>query len=117
MSALPTTDAYVRDVGRFVAYARVKGIRGPVGASPRLLRDFVSRYDGLVGWITDGQFGRPWEARAMQLQQGEVSEVLEIPEGFLIVRADVRERLVTVEGSLRIARMLPRFFDRSERHV
>ena len=40
-SAIPTTDAYARDVGRFVAYARVKGIRGPVGASPRLLRDFV----------------------------------------------------------------------------
>lgn len=40
-SAIPTTDAYARDVGRFVAYARVKGIRGPIGASPRLLRDFV----------------------------------------------------------------------------
>jgi DNA-binding HxlR family transcriptional regulator len=28
----------------------------------------------------------------------------------------IRKKLATVEGSLRIARMLPRFFDRSERH-
>ena len=28
----------------------------------------------------------------------------------------IRKNLATVEGSLRIARMLPRFFDRSERH-
>ncbi len=40
-AALRTTDAYARDVGRFVAYARTKGIREPLGASPRLLRDFV----------------------------------------------------------------------------
>lgn len=40
-AALRTTDAYARDVGRFVSYARIKGIREPLGASPRLLRDFV----------------------------------------------------------------------------
>src|SRR5688500_19642870 len=40
-AALRTTDAYARDVGRFVSYARAKGIREPLGASPRLLRDFV----------------------------------------------------------------------------
>jgi hypothetical protein len=28
----------------------------------------------------------------------------------------IAKKLATVEGSLRIARMLPRFFDRSERH-
>jgi integrase/recombinase XerD len=36
-----TIEAYARDVGRFVTYARGKGIRAPLGASPRLLRDFV----------------------------------------------------------------------------
>lgn len=40
-AALRTTDAYARDVGRFVSYARIKGVREPLGASPRLLRDFV----------------------------------------------------------------------------
>lgn len=40
-AALRTTDAYERDVGRFVSYARTKGVRAPLGASPRLLRDFV----------------------------------------------------------------------------
>ena len=40
-AALRTTDAYGRDVGRFVTYARAKGVREPLGASPRLLRDFV----------------------------------------------------------------------------
>jgi integrase/recombinase XerD len=40
-AAVRTTDAYARDVGRFVTYARTKGIRAPLGASPRLLRDFV----------------------------------------------------------------------------
>ncbi|HJU68148.1 MAG TPA: site-specific tyrosine recombinase XerD [Gemmatimonadaceae bacterium] len=40
-AALRTTDAYARDVGRFVTYARAKGVREPLGASPRLLRDFV----------------------------------------------------------------------------
>jgi integrase/recombinase XerD len=40
-AAVRTTDAYGRDVSRFVAYARAKGIRAPLGASPRLLRDFV----------------------------------------------------------------------------
>lgn len=40
-AARPTTDAYARDVGRFVSYARTKGIHEPLGASPRLLRDFV----------------------------------------------------------------------------
>jgi integrase/recombinase XerD len=40
-AAVRTTDAYARDVGRFVTYARAKGIRAPLGASPRLLRDFV----------------------------------------------------------------------------
>jgi integrase/recombinase XerD len=40
-AAIRTTDAYARDVGRFVTYARTKGIRAPLGASPRLLRDFV----------------------------------------------------------------------------
>jgi integrase/recombinase XerD len=40
-AALRTTDAYGRDVSRFVSYARAKGIREPLGASPRLLRDFV----------------------------------------------------------------------------
>ena len=40
-AALRTTDAYARDVGRFVTYARTKGIRAPLGASPRVLRDFV----------------------------------------------------------------------------
>jgi integrase/recombinase XerD len=40
-AAARTTDAYGRDVARFIAYARAKGIREPLGASPRLLRDFV----------------------------------------------------------------------------
>ena len=40
-AAVRTADAYARDVGRFVAYARSKGVRAPLGASPRLLRDFV----------------------------------------------------------------------------
>ena len=40
-AAVRTTDAYARDVGRFVTYARTKGVRAPLGASPRLLRDFV----------------------------------------------------------------------------
>jgi len=40
-AALGTTDAYARDVGRFVTYARAKGVREPLGATPRLLRDFV----------------------------------------------------------------------------
>jgi integrase/recombinase XerD len=40
-AAVRTTEAYARDVGRFVTYARAKGIRAPLGASPRLLRDFV----------------------------------------------------------------------------
>jgi integrase/recombinase XerD len=40
-AAVRTTDAYARDVDRFVTYARAKGIRAPLGASPRLLRDFV----------------------------------------------------------------------------
>ena len=40
-AALRTTDAYGRDVGRFVSYARAKGVREPLGASPRLLREFV----------------------------------------------------------------------------
>lgn len=40
-AAVRTSDAYARDVGRFVTYARTKGIRAPLGASPRLLRDFV----------------------------------------------------------------------------
>ena len=40
-AAARTTDAYTRDVARFIAYARAKGIREPLGASPRLLRDFV----------------------------------------------------------------------------
>jgi integrase/recombinase XerD len=40
-AAARTTDAYARDVGRFVTYARSKGIRAPLGTSPRLLRDFV----------------------------------------------------------------------------
>jgi len=40
-AALRTTDAYARDVGRFVSYARIKGVREPLGASPGLLRDFV----------------------------------------------------------------------------
>ncbi|MDQ4080000.1 MAG: site-specific tyrosine recombinase XerD [Gemmatimonadota bacterium] len=40
-AAAPTGDAYARDVGRFVDYARTKGVRAPLGATPRLLRDFV----------------------------------------------------------------------------
>jgi integrase/recombinase XerD len=40
-AAARTMDAYTRDVDRFVAYARSKAIRAPLGASPRLLRDFV----------------------------------------------------------------------------
>jgi integrase/recombinase XerD len=40
-AAIRTTDAYARDVSRFVTYARTKGIRAPLGASPRLLREFV----------------------------------------------------------------------------
>ena len=40
-AAVRTTDAYGRDVGRFVMYARTKGVREPLGASPRLLREFV----------------------------------------------------------------------------
>jgi integrase/recombinase XerD len=40
-AAVRTIEAYARDVGRFVTYARTKGIRAPLGASPRLLRDFV----------------------------------------------------------------------------
>jgi site-specific recombinase XerD len=40
-AAVRTTDAYARDVGRFVTSARAKGVRAPLGASPRLLRDFV----------------------------------------------------------------------------
>ena len=40
-AAVRTTDAYARDVGRFVTYARAQGVRAPLGASPRLLRDFV----------------------------------------------------------------------------
>jgi integrase/recombinase XerD len=40
-AAIRTSDAYAHDVGRFVTYARTKGIRAPLGASPRLLRDFV----------------------------------------------------------------------------
>jgi integrase/recombinase XerD len=40
-AAARTTDAYARDVGRFVTYARKKGVREPLGATPRLLRDFV----------------------------------------------------------------------------
>ena len=40
-AAFRTTDAYGRDVGRFVTYARTKGVREPLGASPRLLREFV----------------------------------------------------------------------------
>ena len=40
-AAAPTGDAYTRDVGRFVDYARTKGVRAPLGTTPRLLRDFV----------------------------------------------------------------------------
>jgi integrase/recombinase XerD len=40
-AAVRTIEAYTRDVGRFVTYARAKGIRAPLGASPRFLRDFV----------------------------------------------------------------------------
>jgi integrase/recombinase XerD len=40
-AAVRTSEAYARDVGRFVTYARGKGIRAPLGASPRLLRDYV----------------------------------------------------------------------------
>jgi integrase/recombinase XerD len=40
-AAARTTDAYGRDVARFIAYARAKGVREPLAASPRLLRDFV----------------------------------------------------------------------------
>ncbi|MGQ0712399.1 MAG: site-specific tyrosine recombinase XerD [Gemmatimonadaceae bacterium] len=40
-AAARTSDAYARDVNRFVSYARTKGLRAPVGATPRLLRDFV----------------------------------------------------------------------------
>jgi integrase/recombinase XerD len=40
-AAVRTTEAYSRDVGRFVTYARSKGIRAPLGASPRLLREFI----------------------------------------------------------------------------
>lgn len=40
-AAARTSDAYSRDVNRFVTYARAKGVRAPFGATPRLLRDFV----------------------------------------------------------------------------
>ena len=50
-----------------------------------------AQYGGLVGWVTAGRFARAWEATALILQQGDVSDVLEIPEGFAILRADARE--------------------------
>jgi integrase/recombinase XerD len=40
-AAARTTEAYARDVGRFVSFARTKGVKAPLGATPRLLRDFV----------------------------------------------------------------------------
>ena len=50
-----------------------------------------ARYDGLVGWVVADRIGRPWESKALQMQPGEISEVIEIPEGFAILRADARE--------------------------
>ena len=50
-----------------------------------------ARYDGLVGWVVDGRLSRPWEATALQLQVGQTSDILEIPEGFAILHADERE--------------------------
>lgn len=40
-AASRTTEAYARDVGRFATYARTRGIREPLGATPRMLREFV----------------------------------------------------------------------------
>ena len=40
-AAVRTSEAYARDVNRFVTYVRAKGVRAPLGATPRLLRDFV----------------------------------------------------------------------------
>ena len=37
----PTQDAYARDVARFVTFALVKGVAGPVDATPKLLREYV----------------------------------------------------------------------------
>lgn len=50
-----------------------------------------SRYGGLVGWVVAGRYARAWEEAALALQPGEISELLEIPEGFAILHADARE--------------------------
>lgn len=50
-----------------------------------------ARYGGLVGWVTAGRFARAWEEKALALQAGEISEILEVPEGFAILSADARE--------------------------
>jgi integrase/recombinase XerD len=40
-SATRTQEAYARDVARFIAFARAKGVAAPVDVSPKLLRAFV----------------------------------------------------------------------------
>ncbi len=50
-----------------------------------------ARYDGYVGWITQGRYARAWEDIAMSLPAGGVSSVVEIPEGFAILRATTRQ--------------------------
>jgi integrase/recombinase XerD len=40
-AAVPTTTAYMRDLGRFAEYARLKGAGGPVDVPARMLREYV----------------------------------------------------------------------------
>jgi len=40
-AAPPTTAAYMRDLGRFAEYARLRGAGGPVDVTARLLREYV----------------------------------------------------------------------------
>lgn len=50
-----------------------------------------AQYGGLVGWVTAGRLSRAWEDKALALQPGEVSEILEIPEGFAILKAGEKQ--------------------------
>jgi hypothetical protein len=48
-------------------------------------------YGGLVGWVQAGRLARTEEAAALTLQPGEISPVLEVPEGFAFFLAMARE--------------------------
>ena len=51
----------------------------------------TSRHGGLVGWVVAGQFFQAYEAAALSLSPGEVSELVETSDGFAVLRASARE--------------------------